>query len=287
LRTSRSIGLSIAAVIIISAFLAPWCFWLTQSLGGWWTEVPFRRVFDRVLLVVAAVALWPLLRFSGVRSVSDLGYGHTRGWWRSVLVGYAVGVVSLATAAGWLIVSGSRQLKPALPIVELTVLLLKCTGTGLIVAVIEETFFRGGLQNLLTRASNYPVALLSTSAIYSAVHFLKPSTANLPAASVTWFTGFQYLGDVVIQSGRAPGVATGFVTLLLAGLILGRLYHTTQSLYPAIGLHAGWVFTLKMYAGLTEARGDALTKDPTTWPLLILLLFLVPNLCRSKQPSKT
>jgi hypothetical protein len=49
---------SAAAVIVVSALSAPWIFRLVHPRI---TGVPFRRVFDRVLLVVALAGFWPAL----------------------------------------------------------------------------------------------------------------------------------------------------------------------------------------------------------------------------------
>ena len=85
------------------------------------------------------------------------------------------------------------------------------------------------------------------SAIYSAVHFLKTKGAGIASDDVNWLSGFNYLGQVIAHSWQAPGVGVGFVTLLLAGMILGLAFARTHALYLSIGLHAGWVFTLKSY----------------------------------------
>jgi len=50
---------------------------------------------------------------------------------------------------------------------------------GIAVAIVEETFFRGGVQGALQRATNLPVAIVLASAVYSIVHFLKPKGAAL------------------------------------------------------------------------------------------------------------
>ena len=42
----------------------------------------------------------------------------------------------------------------------------------------------------------------------------------------------------------------GFFNLTLAGVLLGLAYQRTGNLYFSIGLHAGWIFWLKIYGAV-------------------------------------
>ena len=108
-------------------------------------------------------------------------------------------------------------------------------------------------------------------------------------SAVRWSSGFDCIGQVFSRSLVAPGVAVGFVTLLLAGLILGAAFARTRALYLSIGLHAGWVFTLKAYGVLTTAQaaeatrwwgGGSLTENVLTWPVLVVVFFVVAAISR-------
>ena len=88
---------------------------------------------------------------------------------------------------------------------------------------------------------NVCAAVILASAIYSALHFVKPNRVNIPADQVTWSSGLTCLGGIVSRSLGQRNVLVGFVTLFLAGCILGLAYLRTKALYLPIGLHAGWV----------------------------------------------
>jgi membrane protease YdiL (CAAX protease family) len=259
-------------VIVGAALLAPWVFLL---LHPYLTDVPFRRVFDRVILIVALVGLWPLLRALGIRSWGELGYPRMAGWWRKVLIGLAMGIGSLAVAGGLLLGFGYRSFQSPTGLPLLNYLL-----TGIIVAIIEETFFRGGVQTALQRATNLPVGIGLASAVYSIVHFLKPKGAGI--VDPNWLSGFEYLGQVLTRSWHAPGVAVGFVTLWLAGSILGLAFARTSALYLPMGIHAGWVFTLKTFGWLTD--GASLVDNALVWPVLLLMLWLCWKKLRPAPP---
>ncbi len=260
MKTGRAIALYAVAVFALSAVLAPWIFWGVHTVGGW----PFRRVFDRVILGVALVGLWPLLRAAGIRSWRDLGYVPVL--FRHVIAGIAIGIASYGVGA--LALTSSLHLGGNL---------WKAAATGVIVALIEETYFRGGLQNVLQRRMPAWLAVALISALYSVVHFLKPSGAHIPDAAVTWRSGFEYLGGVAGCSFQEPGVWRSVVSLWLVGVALGWAFVRTRALYLSIGLHAGWVFAMKTMGGLVD--------KPVIWPVLLVVLGGIEWWSRRKQKN--
>ncbi len=283
IRWAAAVFLYAAGIVVLGALLSPPVFWLAHPRL---TDAPFRRVSDRVFLVVALAGLWPLSRALGIRSWGELGYARSWRWWREALTGFGWGVGSFAVAGAALVALGLRSVAPSgSPLQPVTFLWI-----GLAVAVVEETLFRGGIQGALQRAANLPVAIVLTSAIYSAVHFLKPKGADVAAADVGWLSGFDYLGQVLARSWQAPGVVVGFVTLGLAGCVLGLAFARTGALYFPVGVHAGWVFTLKTYAWLTDAAkprtwwgGSTLVDNALVWPVLAAMLWLVAKRLKPLQ----
>ena len=245
MRAARVILLYALAVVLLGALLSPWLFWLTQA--HW----PFRRVFDRVLLVVALAGLWPVLRSVGIRSLPELGYERTPAWWRQAAWGFGAGTLSLGFCA---------------------VLLRAFTGwnnniagnlaSAVAVAIIEETFFRGGIFNTLRRGLPMAWAVLVSSIVYAGLHFCKPSEP----VTVTWLSGFQHLGQIAGNFSASVNWI-GLVTLILAGSVLALVFVWTKSLYFSIGLHAGWVFAIK-------TAGAPLRDSLWAWPVLLVVLGL-------------
>jgi membrane protease YdiL (CAAX protease family) len=257
MRTEKAIALYAVAVFALSAALAPWLFWVVHTFGDW----PFRRVFNRVILVVALVGLWPLSRSVGIRSWRELGYEPVM--FRQLLAGLAIGIASYAAGMLSLCFTGN---------------LWKCAAIGMVVALIEETFFRGGLQNVFQRRMPAWLAVALVSVLYSVVHFLKPSGAHIPDVDVTWRSGFEYLGGVAASSFQEPGVWRRVVSLWLVGVVLGWAFVRTRTLYLSIGLHAGWVFAMK-------TLGGTLVDDPMIWPVLVVVLGGIEWWSRRKQTT--
>jgi len=248
LRAARVILVYALAVSLLGALVAPWAF---RLLHPHWPAIPFRRVFDRALLIVALAGLWPLLRAAGIRSWPDLGYARTPAWWRQAAGGFAVGIVSLGLGA---------------------VLLRQFTGwktnyagnlaSALAVGIVEETFFRGGIFGALRRGWPVWCAVAVSSVSYAGLHFCKPTE---PLA-VNWLTGFTHLG-LIFQNFGMQVNWIGLVTLVLAGVVLALVFEWTKALYFSIGLHAGWVFALKTV-------GAPLRDSALVWPVLAVVLVL-------------
>jgi membrane protease YdiL (CAAX protease family) len=239
---------------------------------------------------VALAGLWPLLRALGVSSWREAGFYSLRGGTRQLLVGLLLGTASLMAAAAVLLLTQAH----AMQAVAESQLLAKCGKFALIavsVAVVEEAFFRGGLQNSLQRGWRISPGLVIASGIYSIVHFLSPRQVVITPAEVTWLTGFDYLGQVLYHATQTNEVWRGFITLWLAGMILGTAYNWTRSLWLSIGLHAGWVFTLKLFAWLTRPNGEAehwwagasLVDSLLVWPVMLALWGVIWWRCREPK----
>jgi hypothetical protein len=285
LRTSKAIGLYAVAVVLLGALLAPWLFWTLQTLVahvpavGSLARQPFHRIFDRAILIVAFAGLWPLLHSVGFRSWSDLGFVKADGGWRHVLVGFALGLGSFALLIIIEVGMGSRSVNFDKSTAQMTGAVLRFLVTGIVVALIEETFFRGALQGALQRGMNVVAAVIVASVIYSALHFVKPTRVNIPADQVAWSSGLACLSGSVTRSIGERDILVGFVTLFLAGCILGLAYARTRALYLSIGLHAGWVLANELARWLGAYQ---IIEDKAAWPVLAVLLALVAWLCRNK-----
>jgi len=285
LRTSKAIGLYAVAVVLLGALLAPWLFWTLQALAahvpsiGSLARQPFHRIFDRAILIVAFAGLWPFLRSAGLGTWSDLGYVKARGGWGQALAGFALGLGSFALLIVIEVAMGSRSVSFDKSAAQMTGAVLRYLATGIVVALIEETFFRGALQGALQRGMNVVAAVILASVVYSALHFVKPTHVIIPADQVTWSSGWTCLSGSVTRSVGERDVLVGFVTLFLAGCILGLAYARTRALYLSIGLHAGWVLANEFARWLGAYQ---IIEDKAAWPVLAALLALIAWLCRNK-----
>jgi membrane protease YdiL (CAAX protease family) len=84
------------------------------------------------------------------------------------------------------------------------------------------------------------MSILTTSAIFSIVHFLKAPEHT--STIVTWTSGFNSIAHSFLQFADPIMLSSAFLTLFLIGWILADARALTRSLWLPIGLHAGWIF---------------------------------------------
>lgn len=251
----RALVLYLAAAFLGGAALAPWVYQLVHAIAdrfGVLTGLagqPFHRYVNRCLYVVAIAGLWPLLKTLALRSVPELGLSHLTRDWRRIFGGFGVGFATLAVVATAALMAGARQPNTELTLGILAKHLLNATASGVVVALLEEFLFRGVAFGGLRKSLVPVLALLLSSALYSAVHFYERPPAP---EVVTWTTGFETLWRMFHGIAEVHQLVPGFFSLLIAGMMLGWVYHSTGTLWFSVGLHAGWVFWLKSYGALTR-----------------------------------
>ena len=251
MRPLRALIIYILAVFIGGALLAPWLWQLAQLFAPSLPRLanaPFHRFLDRSFLIFALAGLWPLLCALGAGSWQDVGivppYGHFKRFFGGLLLGF----LTLAIVAGVAVGFGGRSLAQDLTAHKLVDSISSAVLTAAVVGTLEEILFRGGAFGGLRRVLFWPFALAISSAIYAIVHFLQRVELTGP---VVWSSGLillpQKLGGFVDFHALVPG----FFSLTLAGVLLGLAYQRTGNLYFSIGLHAGWIFWLKIYGQIT------------------------------------
>lgn len=284
MKPARALGLYIAVVFLGGGLLAPWLYWAVQAFGdsmAGLADKPFHRYVNRSMLVIALAGMWPLLRAFGARSPREFGLVRPAGQWLRLLAGFALGLGSLAVIAGAAILFGARQWAADLTAAEVTRKLLAGALTAASVSVIEETLFRGAIFGAFRKATHWINALLISSAIYAILHFMESAKQ---VGEVHWYSGLALLPRMLRGFADLERVVPGFFNLTLAGALLAFAYQRTGTLYFSIGLHAGWIFWLRVYGALTDTVAgvgpwfwgtDRLTDGWLALPVLGLALWIL------------
>lgn len=250
----------ILSIFALAAAVAPVIYFLMQWVGTFSPRLasiadsPFHRYVNRCLLLFALIGLWPFLWTAGVRSWRQLGLGDPRGHVREAFAGFLIGFASLAIAALLNLAFGGRAWDHEVSIGAFVASVFRAAIAALLVAVIEEIFFRGALFGTLRRDLPWIHALVISSFVYAILHFFRRPD---PPDAITWTSGFTTLIEMMRGFGDGNELAPGLINLALAGIILGFAYQRTGSLYFSIGLHAGWVFWMKLYGAITESNTAA------------------------------
>lgn len=251
MRPLRTMLIYLAAILLCGALVAPWLYHIAQSVSDTFPALahqPFHRFVNRTMLVVALVGLWPFLNATGLNSASALGLAGYPHQFRRLSIGFLVGTGTVVLAAGCVLVMGARKLDPGLAGPGWLGKLAGITATAAVVGTLEEVLFRGALFGALRRVFHWVFALGVSSVLFAAAHFIQSARVEGP---VTWWTGFVVLGRMFAGFCSWHSVMPAFVNLILVGAVLCIGYQRTGSLHFPIGLHAGWVFALKIYGWLT------------------------------------
>jgi len=128
-------------------------------------------------------------------------------------------------------------------------LISKALLAGLIVALIEETLFRGLFFKLSLRWHNAASAILISSFFYAILHFIKPIT-HIDQGQLHIFSGFEVIANAFLALSTLQ--IDDFLALFSVGILLAIVRFKTQSLNYCIGLHASWVFLIKIFKDLTD-----------------------------------
>jgi len=158
----------------------------------------------------------------------------------------------------------------------------KAVFTASLIGFIEEFFFRGILFNSFKKRFNLWQALFLSSFLYAIMHFFKPKEiTGLDETSI--LSGFVVLGEM-LKPFSSPDFLSKCTGLFLTGFCLAYAYHRTKSLYFSIGLHAGWVFIIKVDGTMVTRTvpeqmlwwgSSQLVGGIYTWLLLIFIVFII------------
>lgn len=217
---------------------------------------PVHRVMNRVAMLLALVGLIFLTRRLGLSDRASLGYQLPRRLFLQQLVlGFLSGLALMAPLIGLLLVSGVRSMKPDLD-VNVATLVLGGVATGLTVAFIEETFFRGVLYSAIARTSGVVAAVVAPSVLYASLHFLG-GKLRVPADEVSWEHGFAVLGRLFERYADPLAFVDSFIALAVLGVLLALVRWRTGAIAACIGLHAAGVCVIAVVRRMTFVNPHA------------------------------
>ena len=129
---------------------------------------------------------------------------------------------------------------------------LQAVVAGLLIAVLEETFFRGALFAAIRRREGLAPAILWSAGLYAVLHLMKPSA--LPAGvPFDWAGAWAMFAGVFLDVFQWRHLDT-FLALLMVGVFLALVRDFTGHIGWCVGLHAGWVFVIQVTRRLTDGN---------------------------------
>jgi membrane protease YdiL (CAAX protease family) len=251
-------------VLAFTALLSPWAALTWENFlsanPGWENlRYSFGKIFNRMFMICGIVLFFFCRPFLKLGSVSDLGLVPRSLAWRDISVGFGLALASMATLA--LVMSLAGVFTPFFRL-SLARSLERCATAMLAAAsvgFIEEILFRGVIFKGLLADLGRVRAYLFAGLFYSAIHFVKPGDNTL-FASIDQWTGVRYLFASFQPFANLGALFPGFLGLFLIGAVLCFAFERSGTLYLSIGLHAGWIFSLKTL----RVFGD-FTRDDLGW----------------------
>lgn len=277
---------AVAGVVLLAIFLSGPIY---ELLIGWELlkvdpndpDRTFLKVIRRVLLVPLGLVLAIWLRPWRDGNGEVYGLRGPKAAWRPAATAYLLtwvaGVVVLAAqlGAGWI------KWEVPLDFGDLAGRLAKYVPLGLLIAFLEEWFFRGWLWRRLGHGARSLGAAIGTSLIYAGAHAFRPGvlerevTPDAAGAAEALAGWLRHATDVSAFGPR-------FLGLFLFGMLLAALYRRRGNLWSAIAVHAAGVALLQSYGALTErvvrggwGGGRVLLDGAPVWIGLALLTLLL------------
>lgn len=223
-----------------------------------WVDYEPQRVMGRLAQLFILLGLWPFLKWCHLDRPAALGFGiPRRAFVRSIILGWALGVLILLLLIAALLVLGIRV--PDMPEQHwLLVLLQKSAGvliSGLLIGLLEETFFRGALFGAIRQRDGLRSAVVWSALLYALLHFMKPHA--LPEGVVFDWSGTWSMFIHVFTGVGQWRHLSSIVALFMVGVFLALVRQRTGHIGWDIGLHAGWVFVIQVSRRFTDGDDNA------------------------------
>lgn len=266
----------LGGVVLLACLLSPPLYWV----GTWLAEegiltivkdFPFHRYFSRSVQISAILLLWPAFRGVGIRRLGDIGLQPNRFWQSDLSYGFLLAFLPVVLLGTGYVLSGVFALKDHFQISGL----FRICATAGAVSILEEFLFRGVLLGIAASVMSRHAAAFLSAAAFTIVHFMRTSRQPLDAP-VGWLSGFQQIPLAFSSAPPWPLLGWGFLSLLIAGLLLAYATLRTRSLFLPIGLHAGWILGQQSLQLIAQFR----PKPPGS-----LLPWVGPNVVSGAVPT--
>jgi membrane protease YdiL (CAAX protease family) len=228
-----ALGLALVAAVIIAPLAA-----IAVAAAGF--NFPFPRIFDRVVMVTMFTVMLLFARRLKLLEFLRQGFRNARvGIWQA-LGGLALSAAAMSVLFGLAAIAGADLRSPVI-----ATAMLRYLPAAMVIAVIEEGFFRAFLLAGMQGELGSSAALLASSAIFALVHVIR-SPARFYLTRFEPMAGAKALAAYTTRL-ILPQVGPSLLGLFLLGLVLGEALVLTRRAYCSLGLHVGFVLGAKAW----------------------------------------
>ena len=245
-------GLMLAALASVAIFTYP--AWLLLHPHFDW---PFHRIGERIGMLALVIGFILVARRVGLSDKRSVGYALPRPLFiREMLTALVLGVVGMAAIVGIMTALGLLDWTEASSATggKLAKIFFNRLLSGIAVGFIEETMLRGVMFAAIQRESGTKSAIILTSLVYAAVHFL--AKYYIPPEQVTSHSGFTLLAGMTNWFSRPLEMVDAYMCLFAVGMVLAIIRARRGNIAACVGLHAGWVWVMLIARELTSPMRD-------------------------------
>lgn len=232
----------------------------------------FSKILSRTATVILFIALIWFRKQIDKKNIRSLGLENFSKRKEQLWKGFLAGILSLGLVVAVKVFWGVSTWSPKTLGLSEILLSFYFLGAVFCIGFVEELFFRGYLlQSWITELGEKKAALY-TSLFFSGTHFIRP------------------ISDPLV-------LVPEFIGLFLVGYALSLAWIYTRSLYLSIGIHAGWVYVVKMQSFFVDPiphdmhwvfGGDRLVTGITSWFFMFVFLwFLKKSFEKTIQTENT
>lgn len=221
------------------------------------TDIPFHKVISQLSSLCGLLFVFLYLAFNNILNVNTAGFNiagsHVSG---DLIRGIGLGILIILVLETALLLLGIHIPEPELVVSPgfIFIMVIKAALAGIMVALIEEILYRGALLGGLVETTGILNAVLFSSLVYSAVHFISFPRIHADV-DISWQTGPVSLAGA-FHRFMDPAILDSFLALFAFGVLLALVRLYKGNILQCIGIHAGVVMTIKIANDLTDYNRD-------------------------------
>jgi membrane protease YdiL (CAAX protease family) len=240
--------ISLAIACVTSPWMALGADWFAAEWPNLLSErVPFEKIFNRAFMI-AGIILFLAYRHFLLPSelLNRLLIPGFRIGLRNFIAGFGLALISLVLLAAVMVASEVFTPYFRLAFAKALSRCASALAASVFIGFLEEVFFRGMLFLGLLQHRHPLRAYVLANVFYASIHFVKPGDDYF-LDRLDLLAGFRHLLTTFEPFLELNSLIPGIIGLFLIGMVLSYALQRTGNLYLAIGLHAGWIFSLRTF----------------------------------------
>jgi membrane protease YdiL (CAAX protease family) len=248
------VGVTVITLLLTAVVAYPG-YLLAHAINDSWK---FHRIASRIAMLIAlAGVIWVVRRYR-LGNREALGFAPPAGAYLATTFRYFIAGFLMMIPMLALMFAAHLRLPKADVVYNgafVAELVVSSLVGGLIVALVEETFFRGFLHTAVERDRGAATAVIAVSLLFAVLHFV--GKARVPGVEYHWASGWQWLGETLRLLARPAAIVDALLVYFGIGVLLGLVRAWMGHTAGCIGLHAGWVTAMLIVRESTDANEAA------------------------------